>query len=238
MMETILSNDKLTITKDRQFYELEFKYPAYEIINSLLKTRIIRDGITDDTYKTIKFKATSVKTLGQYQDYHKKKHGTINFMVNEVAHMIRTLATQLDYLLTYENNTIIGYSPKDIIIIDEEKFAFLGSELVANIEPDGNEMAMISYPFPRDFFLSPEMLIIKEIPSYVHFKTAYFSLACLIIYVLEGNDEFYKNYLNEHYNPEKIVEPLNKHPIKNTKIYWLICRCLKDEPSERSLIYI
>jgi len=62
-METILSNDKLTITKDRQLYELEFKYPAYEIINSLLKTRIIRDGITDDSYKTIKFKATSVKTL-------------------------------------------------------------------------------------------------------------------------------------------------------------------------------
>jgi hypothetical protein len=237
-METILSNDKLTITKDRQLYELEFKYPAYEIINSLLKTRIIRDGITDDSYKTIKFKATSVKTLEQYQVYHNKKYGKTNFMIHEVAHMIRTLSNQLDYLLSNENSTILGYSPKEIIVIDDEKFAFLGSELVANIDPEGSEMAMISCPFPKDAFFSPEMLMIKEIPSYVHFKTSYFSFACLIIYVLEASNEFYKNYLDEGYNQEKLLEPLNNHPIKETKIYWIICRCLKDDPSERTLIYI
>ena len=55
---------------------------------------------------------------------------------------------------------------------------------------------------------------------------------------IEGNDDFYKNYLNEGHNPEKILETLDNHPIKNTKLYWLICRCLKDEPTERSLIYI
>ena len=56
-MEIITSNDNLSITKDKQLYKIEFKCPAYEIINSLLKTRIIRDGITDDSYKTIKFNA-------------------------------------------------------------------------------------------------------------------------------------------------------------------------------------
>jgi len=237
-METIISNDNLSITKDKQLYNLEFKYPSYEIINSLLKTRIIRDGITDDTYKFISFKATTVKTLEQYQEYHKKKYKKINFMVHEVAHMIRSLTIQLDYLLNIENSTILGYNPKEIIVIDDEKFAFLGSELVAKIDTEGSEMAMISCPFSKEHFFSPEMLIIKEIPSYVHFKSCYFSLACLIIYVIESNDDFYKIYLNEDHNPEKILDPLKNHPIKDTKIYWLLCRCLKDEPSERSLIYI
>ena len=237
-MEIITSNDNLSITKDKQLYKIEFKYPAYEIINSLLKTRIIRDGITDDSYKTIKFKVSSVRTLEQYQEYHKKKYGKINFMVHEVAYMVRSLTLQLDYLLTYENSTILGYNPKEIIVIDDEKFAFLGSEIVAKIDTEGSDMAMISCPFLKDYFFSPEICEIKEIPSYVNFKSCYFSLACLLIYVIEGNDEFYKNYLNEDHNPEKILDPLDNHPIKDTKIYWLICRCLKDDPSERSLIYI
>jgi hypothetical protein len=240
-MEIITSNDNLSITKDKQLYKIEFKYQSYEIINSLLKTRIIRDGITDDSYQTIKFKASSVRTLEQYQEYHNKIYGKKNFKIHIVAYMIRSLAEQLNYLLTYENMTILGYSPKEIIVIDDEKFAFVSSEFIAKINTEGSEMAMISCPFSyseTDNFFSPEICEIKEIPSYVYFKSCNFSLACLLIYVIEGNDDFYKNYLNEGYNPEKILETLDNHPIKNTKLYWLICRCLKDEPTERSLIYI
>ena len=54
-MEIITSTDNLSITKDKQLYKIEFKCQSYEIINSLLKTRIVRDGITDESYKTIKF---------------------------------------------------------------------------------------------------------------------------------------------------------------------------------------
>jgi hypothetical protein len=151
--------------------------------------------------------------------------------------MIRSLVQQLSYLLEKTSSTILGYNPEDIIVINDEKFAFLGSELVANFDEDTEE-AMISCPFStKDFFFSPEMIKIKEIPAYIHYKTSYFSLACLIIYAILGDDEFYVEYLR-HKQIDKIIECLDKHPIKHTKIYWLLSRCLVEEPKNRSIILI
>ena len=81
------------------------------------------------------------------------------------------------------------------------------------------------------------IIVIKEIPSYIHYKTSYFSLACLIIYAILGDDEFYVEYLR-HKQIDKIIEYLDKHPIKQTKIYWLLSRCLVEEPNNRSILLI
>ena len=149
--------------------------------------------------------------------------------------MISTLTMQLNYLITKENRTIIGYNAENIIVINDKKFAFLGSELVTLIE---DNMTQISFPFKTtDFFVSPELLKIKEIPSYVHYKTAYFSLGCLVLYALLADDEFYYEYL-KHQHSEKIIDCLNTHTIKNTKLYWLLSRSLVEESKKRSIILI
>ena len=97
---------------------------------------------------------------------------------------------------------------------------------------------VISCPFrANDFFISPELLNVKEIPSYVHYKTSYFSLGCLLIYSITMDDEFYKDYLREK-NINQILDVLNNHPIKDTRLYFLLSRCLLKEPQERSIIYI
>ena len=97
---------------------------------------------------------------------------------------------------------------------------------------------MISCPFkPTDFFFSPEMIKIKELPAYVHFKISYFSLACLIMKLLLGDDEFYMEYLKDNHS-SKILEYLNNHPIRETKIYWLLSRCLVEQPNNRSILLI
>jgi serine/threonine protein kinase len=151
--------------------------------------------------------------------------------------MLKSLVVQLNYLITKGSCTILGYDPEEIIVINDEKFAFLGSELVAKIDEESN-MAMISCPYSRsDFFVSPELLKIKELPSYVHFKTAYFSLALVIIYMLLGDREFYTEYLNDNHS-ENILTFLNNHPIKNSKFYWLLSRCLVEDAKERSIILI
>jgi len=99
-------------------------------------------------------------------------------------------------------------------------------------------MIQISCPFTaNDFYVSPELLNINKLPSYVHYKTSYFSLACLIIYSLSSNDKFYKEYLNDK-QPDRIIEILNNHPIKNTKMYWLLSRCLVEDPKNRSILFI
>ena len=235
---TILEGENVKISSKNSIFKIEFKLSAYSLINSLIKTRIIQGGSTDETYKTIIFKAYSVKTLEEYKNDKMKIQGKNNLSISDLSNVIYSLSIQLNYLLTIESHTIIGYNPSDIIVINEKKFAYIGSELVANIDVEDNLMATISCPFSTsDFFVSPELLKIKEIPSKIHYKTAYFSLGILLIYMLLGDDDFYLDYL-KHKHSEKLLESLNSHPIKNTRIYWLLSRCLVEEPKNRSIILI
>ena len=234
----ILEKENLKISKEKSTFKIQFKSAEYSLINSLIKTRIIQGGSTDETYKIIIFNAKSVKTLEQLRNERKISEGRKNLSVSDVGKMIRSLVLQLNYLVNCESHTIIGYNEEDIIVINDEKFAFLGSELVANVDSEGTEMARISCPFSaNDFFFSPEILKITEIPSKIHYKTAYFSLGILLVYMLLADDEFYKDYL-KHKHSEKILESLNSHPIKNTRIYWLLSRCLVEEAKNRSIILI
>jgi len=236
-MSEIYSNDNIKIIKDKNIslFRIELAYPNAILLNSLVKTRIIQGGTSTDDYKTLKFKATSVKSLHQFQEDKNKTHGTSRLSINETALFIANLSTQLKYIITQESHTILGYAPENIIVIDDKKFAFLGSDLFSEIED--NKM-LISYPFStNDFFVSPELLKIKELPSYIHYKTAYFSLGCLAINVLLYDDDFYREYINNE-SPISILDSLNLHPIKNTKLYWLLSRCLVEEPKNRSILLI
>ena len=235
-MEYYFINENIKIKKEDSLFKIDFKYTSYDIINSILITNIIKGGSADDSYKSITFKADSVKTLTQYHNEKKKQHGRKNMLVSDIAKLIRSLVIQISYLIDKEEKTIIGYNPNEIIVINDEKFAFLGSDLIANINHKG--MSVISFPFtPTDFFASPELLKIEEIPSLIHYKTSYFSLALLILYCLLGDNEFYSDYLNKKHSGE-LLELLNNHPVKDTKIYWLLSRCLVEEAKKRSILLI
>ena len=238
-MKEIISIGDIKIYQEKTIFKIEFKYSNYALINSLLRTYIIRGGSTNEPYNLLRFKADSVKTLEAFFNENKKKHGKKVFLVSDAAKMIKNLSVQLNYLITIEMHTILGYDPSSIIVINDEIFAYLGSELVADIGcSEGEELAMISCPFsPTNFFASPELIKIKEIPSFIHYKTAYFSLGLLIIYVLLGDDSFYFDFI-EHNDIKTVLNLLNNHPIKDTRIYWLISRCLVEEPINRSIILI
>jgi hypothetical protein len=222
---------------DKYLYNIEFKKQVYFLINSILKTKLLQGGFTDESYTNLRFQAESVKSLKEYQDEYKIKHGNNSFLIPDVAKMIQSLTKQLSYLIENEFKTIIGYNLEEIIVINDEKFLFLGNELIANIDKE-SKMTMISCPYEtNDFFFSPEILKIKELPNYVHYKTSYFSLACLFLYVLIGDDEFYKDYLI-HKDSEQILTYLKNHSVKETRIYWFLSRCLVEESKNRTLIII
>jgi hypothetical protein len=234
----IYSNDYLKIIEGKKsIFTIEFTYSNQIIINSLIKTRIIQGAAATNNYKTIKFKAQSVISLKQFQESN-----TIKLPINIISQMIANLACQLNYLISEESCTILGYAPENIIVINYKKFAFLGSEFVSKIEENNN--IQISYPFTSsDFFISPELCKITTIPSYVHYKTSYFSLGCLVLYALSSDDNFYKEYLNveketNETNCKILIDHLNSLSIKNTKIYWLLLRCLVEEPENRSILFI
>lgn len=236
-MQEIYSNDFLKINENKMKSTFTIELPVANkvLINSLIRTKIIQGASVSDDYKELKFRAQSVKSLKQFKEEQSKQTGNKSLSINLAHSMVETLVMQLDYLISVESSTILGYNPENIIVINEKKFAFLGSELITEID---DEMIQISCPFtPNDFFISPELLNINKLPSYVHYKTSYFSLACLIIYSLSSNDKFYKEYLNDK-QPDRIIEFLNNHPIKNTKLYWLLSRCLVEDPKNRSILLI
>jgi hypothetical protein len=253
-METtniIIKNENVRIKKENNIYELEFKTPNYALMNSLLKTRIIQGASTDETYKRLFFKANEVKTLKQYKLDKKKATGKHILSVSDTANLIRSLVIQLNYLIEIETHVILGYNPEEVIVINDTKFAYIGSELVTKIDEDTSYI-MISCPYStKDFFFSPELLAIKEIPSYIHFKTSYFSLGLLIIYVLLEDNEFYTQFTNNNNNEIEIYKDqvnyktesfllsfLNNHPIKNSKLFWLLSRCLVEEAKDRCIILL
>jgi hypothetical protein len=244
-MREIYKTDCAKIKVDDQsgIFRIEFVHPSPSLIHSLIKTKLIQGATSTSNYKTIQFKATSVKSLAQFQSDLKTTTGVPNLPISVAAHLTACLTQQLKYLVSTESRTIIGYAAEHVIVINDKKFAYIGSEFVSEIEAldpnnNNNNRVQISYPFsPADFFVSPELLKITDLPSHVHYKTAYFSMACLIIYTLLSNTEFYTEYL-AHKQTDKIIAALHPHPINGTKLYWLLSRCLLEDPERRSIILI
>lgn len=118
----ILEKENLKISKEKSTFKIQFKSAEYSLINSLIKTRIIQGGSTDETYKIIIFNAKSVKTLEQFRNERKISEGRKNLSVSDVSKMIRSLVLQLNNLVDSESHTIIGYNEEDIIVINDEKF--------------------------------------------------------------------------------------------------------------------
>ena len=246
-MREIYTIDDVKIRVDdlTGIFRIEFAHPSPSLIRSLVKTKLIQGATSTSDYKTIQFKATSVKSFAQFQSDLKAATGASNLPISIAAHMTGCLTQQLKYLISTESRTIIGYAAANVIVINDKKFAYLGSEFVSEIKPidpdqDNNldNRTQICYPFsPTDFFISPELLKITELPSYVHYKTAYFSMACLIIYALLNNTDFYTEYL-QHRQSDKIIAALHPHPINETKLYWLLSRCLLEDPERRSILLI
>ncbi len=223
-------NKDFNLIKEGNKYIIEFKSVSdnsIALIKSLTKTRIIQGATVTRDFKTLKFQAHTVTTL---ETFFSDKKATIP----QAAQILETLATQLNYLLQYESKTILGFATNQILLINEETPAFFGLELVADVA-EGTNLAIISGLFnTKEFFAAPELFKIKVLPSYIHFKVSYFSLACLIINLLLGNSEFYTNNCNK----ESILKHLDTHHIKNTKLYWLLSRCLFEDPNKRSIIFI
>jgi hypothetical protein len=250
-MREIFTIDDIKIRVDDQtsIFRIEFAHPSPSLIRSLIKTKLIQGATSTSDYKTIQFKSTSVKPFAQFQSDLKTATGAPNLPIGVAAHMTGCLTQQLKYLVSTESRTIIGYTAAHVIVINDKKFAYLGSEFVSEIKPidpdqdlnqDNNlgNKTQICYPFsPTDFFVSPELLKIIELPSHVHYKTAYFSMACLIIYALLNNDDFYTEYL-QHHQSDKIIAALHPHPINGTKLYWLLSRCLLEDPERRTILLI
>jgi len=222
--KVIFMNDNLSIIEEKKtIFRIDFNYPNPLFVNSFIKTKLILGASVSDDFKLIKFKAKSVNPL--------IKEAHLN--IPQAASLLQNLVTQLIYL-NHNNYTILGYHPENIIVINDKTFIYINNEFIKEI--DENDEIQITSPFSKnDFFLSPELSNITNIPSNVHYKTTYYSLAYLIIILLINSNN---NNYNESINQDNPIQLLNFHPIKNTKMYWFLSRCLYVDPSKRTLLFI
>ena len=239
-MNTVIKNDNFYIGQDQsdnKSFTIFFDSYNEALIKSLLKTRIILGATTTDKYRTLTFKSTSVQTFFDFQKELERENKSLKLTYNLALKMTHNLVTQLNYLITHFSKTFLGFSLKNLIIVDKIKFIYLCDEFLLDIieNKEKEEKILIKFPFTSDdFFWAPELSHIKEIPSFVNYKVSYFSLGCLILFCLLGDDNFIKDDGEEI----MIKDKLNTITIKNTKLYWLLERCLVEEPKNRSILFI
>jgi len=233
-MTEIHTNNNLKITKNvaNNIFRIELKKPNPVLLLSL--TKIIKGATCSDDYLLITFKAYSVDMLN--------KNRLEKPSISMVANMVATLGGQLKRLYDNFSVTFIGVNTENIMVIDGDKFVFLDIELMREID-EQNKLTIFTPFTSSDFFFSPELKMASKLPLVVHYKTAYFSLGCLLLYVLLSYDDaFYQEYLLLGFDSEFIVNIFKKylanHPIKDTKLYWFIERCLVEEPEKRVLLFI
>lgn len=229
MNQIICKNDFIVMQEERnpQSYQIDF-FPHSHVrplLYSISKANILPGATITNQYRSLLFKATTVISLDQLL---KKKNYSLSY--ETALQMLFHLSNQLTQLIKSTHHAFIGYHPENVLVIDENKFLYLSTEHLLKIDST-DETLQITYPFSQDdFYLSPELKKITEIPSHVHYKTSYYSLACVII------DGFKQNELKD--KNESITEILQNTPIQYTKLYWVLERCLVVDPKKRSILFI
>jgi len=204
--------------------------------------------------------ATDVLTMRNY--LKRNRHATELYVALNLVH---DLGKQMQALIS-AGRSIACIGVDDVIVIvhrDSDKFThdsindldstlddnrmdpqflFLNDHLIFELDDDGaliidhalktkgNKTKDTGKTKSKYAFMSPELQHLSNdgtnaTPKSVHFKTVYYSAAQLIIYFLLNVDRIPED--NAYMNP-----------IKHTKLYWFLLRCLNPVPAERKYIYI
>ena len=209
----IYFNQNVTINKQDNDYIITCDNPTLlesfnDVLSNLIKSH--------EKAKTV-FLAKNVETLAEMLKRY--KYGLDYSTVNA---LIVSLAKQITFL-ERNNFGIIHFTLQDVIVVNESRFIFANSSLVA---PIYNHKMDIMRPLKPNKFMSPETLIIKELPATLDFRSSYYSLGVIAAYLL----------LKVNINYKKLDPELD--PIIATPIYWGIKRGVMKNPEERYLLYI
>jgi hypothetical protein len=142
--------------------------------------------------------------------------------------MIDDLTKQMNYLKKY-NYGFYGFNINDILVIDGT-FVFCSTEYLKPLI--GDNFIFVS-PINHAYFSNPELLKLTTLPSEIDYKCSYYSLGVLVIYCLLNKYLLVGNEIKSDEIVDKTLEPL-----KNTKIYWFLKRCLDEKIDKRKLLLI
>jgi hypothetical protein len=138
----------------------------------------------------------------------------------EVETMAFHLSLQLQYL-EEQGFTLLFWQPSDILVLHDgaDKKIYLLANLSQMVQLDKkkkNELVLIYpkvYPLPKER-CAPELLQMNALPFRTHRSASYYSLALLCLL------------------------HLSLEQIQGSRLFYFLERCLKEEPKERTLLYL
>ncbi len=228
-----IENANFVLSKsNNNMYEIKVKNND-KLINYFLKklnSRHDRDVKFFESDKRNKFifKATQISTL---EHFFNSPKSTINYSI--LQEIMKSGKILIDALEKH-NNTVIDFELKDfLIVINGEieyntydvKCIFVGFDKVVKFK----NTLEIDKPFKKTLFIAPEIMSIKSLPITVDYpiKSMYFSLANICVYLLVKR-------IPKNYDEYKI----SLEQLENSKLYWMILRCVSDNPEDRYLLFI
>ena len=197
-----------------------------QLYSSIIKSHLLTSAFHDPRKNSVFFTAATVQTLTEYL----KTRNNTKMSERECAKLIYNLTTQIQYLEEREY-ILYGYNLNDILVINEQTFIVASANYILPLELETKSIIFYS-PIIRPFFSSPELLELTNLPSSIYYKSGYYSLGGLVVFCLLS-----KNVIQSNVSSDKEIETILR-PIKYSKVYWFIKRCLNKRYEQRVLLFI
>lgn len=200
----------------------------YDVLLSLKKTGWegkyeyeYNDNDNDNINETISINKCYGLTLEQYINNYEYLD------IKSTLHLVLCIGIQIN-ILKEHNLGISHFSLSDIIVID--KFWFIlnpDSDNILNL--NNNDEISIKIPLNNNEYIAPEIYSINTLPYNLYYTSAYYSLALICMKAM--NLKYNKNDTSEI-----IKNELNK--INYSQLYFILERCLTENPKDRYFIII
>ena len=175
------------------------------------------DAKSEDTQEIV-IKAEKMEMLSDLI----KRNKTMDY--TDCLVLLKDIGNQIQSLEMF-NMGIPFLKPSDILVVDSRHYFIINTSRILMVS---NKTLTINTPYKRSSFFTPELQELTGIPAKISWKSAYYSLASLVLTCLTG--EFLLG------NKSSAGEILDK--LYATKLYWALMRCLETEPKDRYYLII
>jgi hypothetical protein len=228
-MRKIYETDEFKIYKndEKSKYKIHFNESSHSLIESIINCKIIPGINVEDDYRTIYFKARSVKSLATIEILNNNRnlpYSQLHDENEEVLKLCYYLSFQLKYLVVKQKKCFISYEKEKIIMIND-RYVFLSNNNLMPLESEEN--IYISNPFKKTQFISPELVNVVNLPTSINYRVIYYSLGLVILFYLR------QNMNNNEISDEDLIDSL-----EGTKLFYLIKGALDPSIENRRLLYL
>ena len=196
---------------------------------SIIIAKLIRHIVKNAYIESNKVHITAESIMSLKDHLSTKSTNKLGYI--ETIRLMQQISTQLT-LIYNTGNACYGIDLSDILVINNRDFLFCGSKHMLPLDQTKTFITFVS-PFDNPDFSNPDILQIKKLPSQVHFKCIYYSIAALGLWCFTGHYLLVGNEIPDEAQVEQIL-----NPIKATKLYGFFKRALTTQAEERLLLLV